>query len=439
MKTKKTNIIILLALIFSVFLYSGCDIVELEEEEESALDGIGSSNVIIISNIHINNNTTIKIEWDTNENISIPIDSFIIYIKKPGAENFDPTPFAEPPSEDTSLNTDNKFAFLTETPLDYGFGEYEFKISGVYNTGATTGHSLAFPLTYHGLLAPFSTWTNFSGTIGQNSFAEPSGIIVGPDGNIYISDNAEGNNSILCFNSEGEYQKSYQNTVINNISTSFKRPRGLASDNFGYIYIADTGNDRIIRFKPSQGTINWESWGTDDIPIGENFHPRNIAIFQNTLYVTDIDNNRVIKFTFDDNNLNLLETSIFIEAPSIQSPRGIAVDSDHMIYILEKSQITKMLPNGTILESWGGSPSDPNQFSSPESITIDPINNQLYVADTLNHRIRVSDKNAIFVAIWGKIGTEIGDFNEPLSLFYKNRKLYIADTKNNRIQIFIND
>ncbi|MCL5055170.1 MAG: hypothetical protein M1169_04405, partial [Firmicutes bacterium] len=57
----------------------------------------------------------------------------------------------------------------------------------------------------------------------------------------------------------------------------FNDPRGIALDAKGRIYIADFGNNRIVRIDNMNGR-NWVSFGTHGSGIGEFAGPISIAI-----------------------------------------------------------------------------------------------------------------------------------------------------------------
>ena len=62
--------------------------------------------------------------------------------------------------------------------------------------------------------------------------------------------------------------------------------------------------------------------------------------------------------------------------------------------------------------SWGGSGTGNGQFSAPEGIAIDAADN-IYVADTGNHRIQKFNTSGTFVTKWGTNGTGDGQFDTP--------------------------
>ncbi|KPV50461.1 hypothetical protein SE17_26820 [Kouleothrix aurantiaca] len=84
-----------------------------------------------------------------------------------------------------------------------------------------------------------------------------------------------------------------------------------------------------------------------------------------------------------------------------------------------------------------GSPGNgEGQFADPRGLAIDPQGN-VYVADTGNKRIVVTDSEGKFLFQWGHAGNEPGAFNEPIGVAVDAQgDVYVADTWNGRVQVF---
>jgi DNA-binding beta-propeller fold protein YncE len=99
---------------------------------------------------------------------------------------------------------------------------------------------------------------NFTHTPGQTDilspglFDHPVGAAIDPQGNIYIVDNGEGSNcSGIKFSRQGELLETLCEADSSDI---FDSPGGMTYDIYGdrrTLYVADSGNNRILRFKLS--------------------------------------------------------------------------------------------------------------------------------------------------------------------------------------------
>lgn len=108
-------------------------------------------------------------------------------------------------------------------------------------------------------------------------------------------------------------------------------------------------------------------------------------------------------------------------------------------------------PSGPVQFLWSVT-GDSTPFSTPSDVDLDSLGN-LYVVDTLNHRIVILDGNGNFTAAWGSLGTGEGQFNfawkENLNADEADEvaagvaidsadNVYVADVGNARIQKFDN-
>ena len=73
-------------------------------------------------------------------------------------------------------------------------------------------------------------------------------------------------------------------------------------------------------------------------------------------------------------------------------------------------------------------------MSAPFDLAVDADDN-VYLADTGNHRIQKFDAGGQFLGVCGHLGTEPGLFFSPFGVAVDAAgNLYVADTANSRIQ-----
>lgn len=74
----------------------------------------------------------------------------------------------------------------------------------------------------------------------------------------------------------------------------FSQPEDVTYDNFGNIFIVDAGKDSVFRFS-SQGREQYSFGGTGN-GSRQFRQPKGVAFYDKTLYVADTGNNRILRF-----------------------------------------------------------------------------------------------------------------------------------------------
>jgi uncharacterized protein (TIGR03663 family) len=153
-------------------------------------------------------------------------------------------------------------------------------------------------LTFDASGASLNQWGSEGAMTGQ--FQEPWDVAVSPDGLVYVADTW--NHRIQVFTAQGDLVRSWGRfgEVTGDVAEDgvFYGPRALALDDEGNLYVADTGNKRIIKYDP-QGQLLTAVGGAGTEP-GEFQEPVGLAIGPDgNLYVADTWNHRIQVLTPD--------------------------------------------------------------------------------------------------------------------------------------------
>jgi len=142
-----------------------------------------------------------------------------------------------------------------------------------------------------------STVTTVAGGVGQGIFNQPTGVACDNEGNFYVADS--GNNEVW----EGSLSGS--SATYFPIASGFFYPEGLAVDGNLNVYVADTRNSVIQEIDPSGdvfiiGGIEGVFGDTDSVGATQAtfYAPGGVAVDSSTfanVYVADTGNNRIMK------------------------------------------------------------------------------------------------------------------------------------------------
>jgi len=225
----------------------------------------------------------------------------------------------------------------------------------------------------------------------------------------------------------------------------FISPSGLATDSKGFVYIVDMNGNNIQKFTSDGFFVT--RWGKYGNKPDEFYQPTKIVIDDDDyLYVTDSLNHSVKKFNSDGKLIATWGVTEGTDPNHFSRPKGIAIDrKNKVIYVADSNnyRIKKLDTDGNLLGLWGTNGNGDGEFQDPRAVAVDS-QGYVYVADgekdgVSNHRIQKFDPNDNFKlkAKWGTKGSGEYEFIEPNGIFIdKNDNIYVADANNHRIKIF---
>jgi sugar lactone lactonase YvrE len=200
------------------------------------------------------------------------------------------------------------------------------------------------------------------GTGKRTRFADPFGVVLDHDGNLYVADGGN-NNSIRKIDLGGVAttlaggEEGYAEGTGK--AASFNTPSGLAIDAAGNLYVADTGNNAIRKITP-QGvvsTLAGDGLAGDKDGVGA--------------------------------------------AAQFNGPIGVAVDADGVVYVADtyNDRIRRISIHGEVTTIAGGKRAGLTDgvaaqalFDTPTGLALSAAG-ELYIADTGNSAIRKLDKS----------------------------------------------
>ncbi len=214
----------------------------------------------------------------------------------------------------------------------------------------------------------------------------------------------------------------------------FNQPNGLAVDRAAArLFVADTYNNRIVVLGVNNGT-GALTYQTSIVSVVAFDRPRGVAVNSTgTVYVANTLGNNIQVFSPD-----------FTQAGFIwgfYEPQGVAVDAGGRVYVADTKDdlIAVYEGDGTWVADYGTSGSGAGQFSRPADVQIG-IGGRVYVADMNNHRLQVfrSDMTHLgtFAPPNGQMGSAVGQLRFPQGVYPSpdDNTVYIADTWNHRVQ-----
>ena len=281
-------------------------------------------------------------------------------------------------------------------------------------------------------------WGSFGG--GRGQFGPIGGIATDPAGNVYVLDSSH--DRIEKFTASGAFIRQWgrHGSEIGRFSFGSsqdptKPPGGGIAVTANWVYVVDSGNNRVERFNLEGGEPM--AWGTKGSGPGQFTYPRGVAANASEVLVADDDNHRIEQFSPE--GAYMTSVGSYGKGPGqFGFPYGVALDAAGNVYVADdiNHRVVKLSPQLAFLGAWGGFGTKPGQLAFPRAIASDPAGNT-YVANTANNRIEVFDPNGAFLRTIGINGRGPGQMTAPRGLAVDpTGRLLVADTDASRVELF---
>jgi sugar lactone lactonase YvrE len=248
----------------------------------------------------------------------------------------------------------------------------------------------------------------------------------------------------------------------------FREPLGIAADEDGNVFVADTGNDRIVRLLYENDSLRWvKEFGSTGSGERQLEGPSAVSIgASGTLYVCDSGNDRVVVMTSagepirtiagagtaevdasrperPETNANEVAENETGEGEALgvlfENPAGIAVvegsdpwiarGRDFMVVSdRDGGRLTSLTRDGRLERTL-----DADELPVPDArfgaLAIDFYGN-VYALDRAGGRIHKLDRDLRYVTSFGESGTDDGQFDDPrdITLYRRFGQIFVTES-----------
>jgi streptogramin lyase len=219
-----------------------------------------------------------------------------------------------------------------------------------------------------------------------------------------------------------------------NDGTALSSPRGIAVDAVGCVYVADLGNNRVVKFKPD-GSLDG-IWGAAGAASGQFKEPSGVAVDnQGQVFVADAWNGRIQKFTSKGEYLG----EISAKAGNFYSPRNVAADNQGFIYVADtgNSCVKKFDADANLAKRWGEYGTGRDRFQETFGVYVDR-ENHVYVGDAGNRKIKIFDNQGKFIREQFVKGWKTG-VSWPMMAVDSVGHIFATDAQEHRVWIYGRD
>jgi len=252
---------------------------------------------------------------------------------------------------------------------------------GAASSAVTVADASSNPLT-EGYLSGVGTGAGLTidpGTVAMvaGTYTMPEGVAIDAAGNLFIAD--AGTNTV--------YELASGASITVALGSGLSAPRGIAVDGAGNIFVADTGNNQIVEI-PVVGGVPSTAAQVIAITAGTSVAghtlnaPEAITVDgAGNLYIADTGNQRVVYVPFDS---ALAPSRALTLGSGFSAPSAIALDSAGNIYVTDATAgkvFELKLPLTQILQTTVVA-----GYNNPTGVVVD-ASGALFVVDQGNQKI----------------------------------------------------
>jgi hypothetical protein len=330
---------------------------------------------------------------------------------------------------------------------------YHYRVVATSVGGTTYGPDRTFSTAPKVYLSAFGS----KGTT-EGKFEGPWGTATAANGDVWVTDYS--NDRIEEFSPTGKFIRECGSKGSG--EGQFNGPTGIAinptnESRGGYIYVSDSGNNRIEIFSPECKYS--ESFGTSGSENGELSDPMGLAFGVSYLHeahilaVADSGNNRIEQFKGTKHEFSAVYGSKGSGEGQFDDPTDIALagpaafgDSDEFYVVdsgndrvqeFSETSAGEKEPRFKYIQKFGTKGTETGELSSPTAIVLDRTTGDLDITDTGNNRVEEFLPSGTYVAKFGSAGAGSEEFESPKGIAVgPTGSVDVADYANDRVDIW---
>ncbi|HTW94129.1 MAG TPA: NHL repeat-containing protein [Tepidisphaeraceae bacterium] len=223
--------------------------------------------------------------------------------------------------------------------------------------------------------------------------------------------------------------------VIRAVSGTLVMPSDVTVDSLGYLYVTDGVNDRIVRFTPA-GKIDALLTGPRNSPLSR---PLAAKLDQNgSLWIADTGNHRLLVFDPENNDYRVIPLpSAAPDKPAV--PTGVAVRGDgSRTYVVDNGNHRILIRDNstgqwTAMGQWGVSL---GQFRWPFMICLTP-DNYATITEAVGARLQQISPDNLWAGQIGRFGVAMGDLYRPKGVAVDAAgRIFVSDSTLSVVEVF---
>ena len=269
--------------------------------------------------------------------------------------------------------------------------------------------------------------------LDDGRFIKPRAIAINESDQLFIVDKTS---RIQVFDRDGKFIRSWRTPACVN-----GKPCGMSFSHDGLLMVADTHYFQVLFYTPEGEMVPERTIGGETgRGLGQfGFLTDVVQDSAGNYYVGEYgDFDRIQKF--DSSGKPICQIGNHGEAPeSFLRPQGLFVDAQDQLWVADSSNhrvqvfdLKKSPPE--FVKTWGSEGSQPGQLRYPYTIEVDK-EGFVYVCELGNHRIQKFTSDGDHVAMIGGPGRVAGQFHQPWAFATDSHGImHVIDSYNHRVQ-----